>query len=131
MRTAVYSAIVGMVVLAGVQALAQNPFPPAPSEATALAQSQTIPTLLGSKIIGLKLVDKNGEHVGFIKDILVAGDHLQQYILAIGGSVAGLGEKDHAVEPSKISFENDVKGTLQAKTALSKDEVRQLPEYKY
>lgn len=131
MRTAVYSAIVCMVVLAGMRALAQNSSPSAPSATTVPTQSQSIPPLLGSKIIGLKLVDKNGEYVGSIKDVLVAGDHVQQYILAIGGSVAGLGEKNYAVEPSKIYFGNDVKGNLQAKIALSKDEIRQLPEYKY
>lgn len=88
MRTAVYSAIICMVVLAGVQALAQNSSPLAPSATTAPTQSQTAPTLLWSKIIGLRIVDKSGEQIGSIKDVLVAGDHLQQYILAIGGSVA-------------------------------------------
>jgi len=49
----------------------------------------------------------------------------------MGGSVAGIGEKNHTVEPGKVSFENDVKGNLQAKIALTKDEVQQLAEYKY
>jgi hypothetical protein len=35
------------------------------------------------------------------------------------------------IEPGKLSFENDVKGNLQAKVALSKDEIQQLAEYKY
>ena len=70
-------------------------------------------------------------HIGSLKDILVTGDHVQQYVIAIGGSVAGFGEKTHTIEPNKLSFENDVKGNLQAKVALSKDEVQQLAEYKY
>ena len=55
----------------------------------------------------------------------------QQYVISMGGSVAGIGEKNHAVEPGKVAFENDVKGNLQAKVALTKEEVQQLAEYKY
>ena len=104
---------------------------PSAASATQPPTIQTVPTLLASKITGLKLLDKNGEHVGSIKDILLTGDRVKQYVISIGGSVAGFGEKNHAVEPDKVSFENDVKGNLQAKIALSKDEVQQLAEYKY
>ena len=90
------------------------PAPPAASDTTTPPTTQSVPTLLGSKITGLKLVDKNGEQIGSIKDVLISGDHVQQYIISMGGSVAGIGEKIHAVEPGKISFENDVRGNLQA-----------------
>jgi len=78
-----------------------------------------------------KAACKNGENIGSIRDLLVTGDHVQQYVIGLGGTLAGIGEKNHLIEPSKLSFENDVKGNLQAKIALTKDEVQQLAEYKY
>lgn len=134
MRTVVF-AMIGQLLLVVPPALAQdqtnNPAAPSAASATQPPIIQTVPTLLASKITGLKLLDKNGEHVGSIKDILLTGDRLKQYVISIGGSVAGFGEKNHTVEPGKVSFENDVKGNLQAKIALTKDEVQQLAEYKY
>ena len=103
---------------------------PAATAPTPPTTTQTVPTLLGSKVTGLKLVDNNSEHIGAIKDSLLTGDRVQQYVISMGG-VAGLGEKVYAVEPGKVAFENDVKGNLQAKVALTKDEVQQLGEYKY
>jgi hypothetical protein len=135
MRTLVFAILADALLLVTAPAFAQDqtnpPASPASSVSTPPTTSQTVPTLLGSKITGLKLFDKNGEHIGSLKDILVTGDHVQQYVIAIGGSVAGIGEKIHTIEPSKLAFENDVKGNLQAKVALSKDEVQQLAEYKY
>jgi sporulation protein YlmC with PRC-barrel domain len=137
MRTIVFATLAHALLFVTAPALAQDqtnpPAPPTPASTatTPPTTTQTIPTLLGSKITGLKLYDKNGEQIGSVKDILVTGDRVQQYVIAIGGSVAGFGEKTHVIEPSKVSFENDVKGNLQAKIALSKDEVQQLAEYKY
>jgi sporulation protein YlmC with PRC-barrel domain len=87
--------------------------------------------LYGSKFIGLKVFDKDGEHVGSIKDVLIAHNQLQKYVIAVGGSIGGIGEKNHAVDSDKLSFEHDPKGNLQARVGLSKDEVQQLAEYKY
>jgi PRC-barrel domain protein len=127
-------AIVAQLFLIVPLALAEEQPNPAASPSGTTTQpttTQTVPTLLGSKITGLRLVDKNGEHIGTIKDLLITGDRVQQYVISMGGSVAGIGEKTHTVEPGKVSFENDVKGNLQAKVALTKDEVQQLAEYKY
>ena len=101
---------------------------PVPSAAPT---SKEEPGLYGSKIIGLKIYDKDGEQVGTIKDLLVAHNQLQKYVISVGGSIGGIGEKNHAVDPDKLSFEHDPKGNLQAKVGLSKDEVQQLAEYKY
>jgi hypothetical protein len=133
MRLVIYVFLVQLFVVGPAVAQDQTSpqSAPAASETTSPPTTQTVPTLLGSKITGLKLVDKNGEHIGSIKDVLVSGDRLQQYIISMGGSVAGIGEKIHAVKPGKVAFENDVKGNLQAKVALTKDEVQQLADYKY
>lgn len=101
---------------------------PVPSAASTLKEE---PGLYGSKIIGLKIYDKDGEQVGTIKDLLVAHNQLQKYVISVGGSIGGIGEKNHAVDPDKLSFEHDPRGNLQAKVGLSKDEVQQLAEYKY
>src|SRR5947208_13036631 len=136
MRTVVYATLAhGLLLVAGpVLAQDQTSPPASPAQTATATTTQTVPTLLGllgSKITGLKLLDKNGENIGSIRDLLVTGDRVQQYVIGFGGIVAGIGEKNHLIEPSKLSFENDVKGNLQAKIALSKDEVQQLAEYKY
>src|SRR3954447_807386 len=135
MRTVFLATFAHALLLVTAPASAQDqtnpPASPASGAITPPTTNRTVPTLLGSKITGLKLFDKNGEHIGSLKDILVTGDHVQQYVIAIGGSVVGFGEKTHVIKPSKLAFENDVKGNLQAKVALSKDEVQQLAEYKY
>jgi len=135
MRTVVYGSLAHVLLLVAAPVLAQNqtspPASPAQTAITTPTTTQTIPTLLGSKITGLKLVDKDGENIGSVRDLLVTGDRVQQYVIGLGGTVAGIGEKHHVIEPSKLSFENDVKGNLQAKIALTKDEVQQLAEYKY
>jgi hypothetical protein len=131
MRTVVYATLAhGLLLLAG-PVLAQTSPPASPAQTATATTTQTVPTLLGSKTTGLKLLDKNGENIGSIRDLLVTGDRVQQYVIGFGGTVAGIGETNHVIEPSKLSFENDVKGNLQAKIALSKDEVQQLAEYKY
>jgi len=135
MRTVVYATLAHGLLLVAGPVLAQDqtspPASPAQAATAAPTTTQTVPTLLGSKITGLKLLDKNGENIGSIRDLLVTGDRVQQYVMGLGGTVAGIGEKNHLIEPSKLSFENDVKGNLQAKIALTKDEVQQLAEYKY
>ncbi|HET9847182.1 MAG TPA: PRC-barrel domain-containing protein [Candidatus Dormibacteraeota bacterium] len=134
MRSVIAATTACVLLFIAVPLVAQDQTKPAASSAqssTPVPATQSVPTLVGSKITGLSLVDKKGERIGSIKDILVTGEHVQQYIIAIGGTVAGIGEKNHAIEPDKISFENDVKGNLQAKIVLGKDEVQQLPEYKY
>ena len=122
-------------VMAG-PALAQNETsaPASGSTGTPAASAASLkeePGLYGSKIIGLKIYDKDGEQVGTIKDLLVAHNQLQKYVISVGGSIGGIGEKNHAVDPDKLTFEHDPRGNLQAKVGLSKDEVQQLAEYKY
>jgi hypothetical protein len=118
MRTIVFATLAHALLLVTAPAFAQdqtNPPaspPPASSATTPPTTTQTVPTLLGSKITGLKLYDKNGEQIGSLRDILVTGDRVQQYVIAIGRTIAGFGEKAHVIEPSKVSFENDVKRNL-------------------
>src|ERR1051325_2952367 len=133
MRIVVCALLVQLFVVVAPALAEDQPNPTAPpvtSAPTPPPTTQTVPTLLGSKVTGLRLVDKDGEHIGAIKDVLLTGDRVQQYVISMGG-VAGLGEKAYAVEPGKVAFENDVKGNLQAKVALIKDEVQQLGIYKY
>ena len=49
------------------------------------------PGLYSSKIIGLRIYDKDGEQVGSIKDMLIAHNQLQKYVIAVGGSIGGIG----------------------------------------
>jgi sporulation protein YlmC with PRC-barrel domain len=133
----VLCAVMMLAVATAGPAFAQNETAAPASGSTGTSVSTVAPTpkeepgLYGSKIIGLKVFDKDGEHVGSIKDLLIAHNQLQKYVIAVGGSIGGIGEKNHAVDSDKLSFEHDPKGNLQARVGLSKDEVQQLAEYKY
>ena len=131
----VLCAVMMLALATAGPAFAQNETSAAASGSTGTSvpspTSKEEPGLYGSKIIGLKVFDKDGEHVGSIKDVLIAHNQLQKYVIAVGGSIGGIGEKNHAVDSDKLSFEHDPKGNLQTRVGLSKDEVQQLAEYKY
>jgi hypothetical protein len=96
MRPVVYAALehaVLFVTPAFAQDQANQPAAQVGSGGTAPTTSQTVPILLGSKITGLKLFDQNGEHIGSLKDILVNGDRVQQYVIATGGRLQASGRK--------------------------------------
>src|SRR3954451_4894642 len=71
MRTVVCATLAHALLLVAAPGLAQDQTsPPASPAQTATATpttTQTVPTLLGSKITGLKLLDKNGENIGSIR----------------------------------------------------------------
>src|SRR5206468_2658989 len=78
MRTVVWATLAHGLLLVAGPVLAQDqtspPASPAQAATAAPTTTQTVPTLLGSKITGLKLLDKNGENIGSIRDLLVTGD---------------------------------------------------------
>src|SRR3954447_9816236 len=75
MRTVFLATFAHALLLVTAPAFAQDqtnpPASPASGAITPPTTNRTVPTLLGSKITGLKLFDKNGEHIGSLKDILV------------------------------------------------------------
>src|SRR3954471_13700109 len=83
MRTVVCATLAHALLLVAAPVLAQDqtspPASPAQSATATPTTTQTVPTLLGSKITGLKLLDKNGENIGSIRDLLVTGDRVQQW----------------------------------------------------
>jgi len=78
----VLCAVMMLALATAGPAFAQNETSAAASGSTGTSvpspTSKEEPGLYGSKIIGLKVFDKDGEHVGSIKDVLIAHNQLQK-----------------------------------------------------
>jgi sporulation protein YlmC with PRC-barrel domain len=87
--------------------------------------------LLGSRLIGLNVQNANGEALGKIEDVALAGGQLVGVVLSVG-EILGDRQRYIAVDPSSVSIkytegENKWKATLNAKV----DQLKTAPEFRY
>jgi PRC-barrel domain len=87
--------------------------------------------LLSSRLLGLKVQNADGEDVGTIADMALAGGQLVGVVLSVG-EVSGDGQRFIAADPSSISIqytegENKWRATLNAKV----DQLKAAPEFRY
>jgi len=81
-------------------------------------------------VIGAKVRNDNKDTVGTVQDLYVdaAGD-IKTVVLSVGGFL-GVGSKDVAVNWRDIKQSRDGKSVMLT-TALSKDQLKSMPDYKY
>ena len=87
--------------------------------------------LLSSRLIGTRVQNAEGEGLGTIEDVALAGGQLVGVIVSAGGMSSG-GQRYVAVDPSSISIryteaENRWTATLNAKI----EELNAAPEFRY
>jgi len=81
-------------------------------------------------VIGAKVRNDNKDTVGTVQDIYVdASGAIKTVVISVGGFL-GVGSKDVAVKWSDVKQSRDGKSVLLT-TALSKDELKSMPDYKY
>jgi sporulation protein YlmC with PRC-barrel domain len=81
-------------------------------------------------VIGAKVRNDNKDAVGTVQDIYVdASGAIKTVVIAVGGFL-GVGSKDVAVKWSDLKQSRDGKSVV-LMTALSKDELKSMPDYKY
>jgi sporulation protein YlmC with PRC-barrel domain len=81
-------------------------------------------------MIGAKVKNDNKDTVGTIQDLYVdASGNIKTVVVSVGGFL-GVGSKDVAVKWSDIKRSRDGKSIVLS-TALSKDELKSMPDYKY
>ena len=109
---------------------------------TALAQSMTpapavhfiaVPAdaILSYNLVGLNVYNGARENVGEIKDIVIARDMLDGYILSVGGFL-GVGQRYVAVKPDAVAITYDpARGKWLASINATKEQLKSAPEFKY
>jgi hypothetical protein len=122
------------VALAAGNAVAQAPQPSKRStsgRATAqkqLAMQEAPNQVLASQIEGTDVVDANNQTIGSVTNVLFdKNGNVLAYVIGMGGFF-GLGSKDVAINPS--AFHAGSQGKRELKLAMSKDDLRTMPEFK-
>src|ERR1700731_3935702 len=107
----------------------------------ALAQSMTpapavhfitVPAdaILSYNLVGLNVYNGARENVGEIKDIVIARDMLDGYILSVGGFL-GVGQRYVAVKRDAVAITYDpAKGKWMASINATKEQLKEAPEFK-
>ena len=87
--------------------------------------------ILSDNLIGLNVSNGANENVGEIKDIVIARDKLDGYILTVGGFL-GVGQRYVVVKPDAVAVTYEpAKGKWMALINATKDELKAAPEFKY
>ena len=82
-----------------------------------------------SELIGMDVRNAQNESIGQVKDLIVdLRGEIQALVVSVGGFL-GLGDRNVAVAWKQFQF-NREKGGLAARVAMSRDQLKALPEYK-
>jgi len=82
-----------------------------------------------SELVGMDVRNEQNESIGQVKDLIAdQRGEIQALIVSVGGFL-GLGDRNVAVGWKQFQF-NREKGGLAARVAMSRDQLKALPEYK-
>lgn len=121
---------------AQAQAPAPAPASGAPPQAAVPATSTKVIKVPGDatlsyNLIGLNVYDGANASVGEIKDLVLERNQVIGYILSVGGFL-GMGEHYVAVSPGSLGIAyNDNDKKWRATINLTKDELKNAPQFKY
>jgi sporulation protein YlmC with PRC-barrel domain len=96
------------------------------------SQTQVAPSvwnMRASELMGMDVRNAQNESIGQVKDLIVdMRGEIQALVVSVGGFL-GLGDRNVAVGWKQFQF-NREKGGLAARVAMSRDQLKGLPEYK-
>jgi hypothetical protein len=120
---AVFALTGGLLALAGGPALAQTT-PPAPAASTMQKPSE----VRADKLIGRNVQNQANETIGEIKSVMLSqSGQVDSVIVGVGGFL-GVGEREVALGWKDLNVSADGERVT---TAMTKDQLKALPEYKY
>jgi hypothetical protein len=93
---------------------------------------QTADQWLASKFKGTDVIGNENEKIGDVSDVLFdQNGKVLAYIVGVGGFL-GIGSKDVAIAPASFQIHRDAKDRdeLKLKLAMSKDDLKNAPEFK-
>jgi sporulation protein YlmC with PRC-barrel domain len=114
----------------GMDATTTAPAAATTAPATDMSGMAATDTMVASNVIGADVKDGTGESIGEIGDLVLSGKgQIESYVIDVGGFL-GMGEKPVALQPTDIMITADANGTLQIKTAMTKEQLKAMPDYK-
>jgi len=130
-KVMIAAAMTGLMVGAAAAAEGTQSTAPPPSSAKFI-NSQHADQYLASTFKGTDVVDKDGQKIGDISDILFDRDgKIEAYVVSVGGFL-GIGAKDVALAPSAFEVVAGDKSKNEAdklKLAMTKDELKQAANF--
>lgn len=126
----------GKLLFVGVSALALALAAPsfatdkdtATTPQTTTAKTEQTTQVDAHKIIGRDLMNASKDKIGTIDSVMLGRDGKVQAVIVNVGGFLGLGDKNVAIDWADIDVSQDGKTIT---TALSKDQLKALPEYRY
>lgn len=85
--------------------------------------------LTSATVEGANVYGPDDSHIGDVSHFHGAGQNAQA-VVDVGGFL-GLGAKPVALNVSSLNFMRDENGKVHATTAMTKDELKNLPEHKH
>jgi hypothetical protein len=95
---------------------------------TNTAKTQQTTQVDAHKIIGRELMNMSKDKIGTIDSVMLGREGRVQAVIVNVGGFLGLGEKNVAIDWADINVSQDGKTIT---TALTKDQLKALPEYRY
>jgi hypothetical protein len=95
---------------------------------TTTAKTEQTTQVDAHKIIGRDLLNASKDKIGTIDSVMLGREGKVQAVIVNVGGFLGLGEKNVAIDWADITVSQDGKTIT---TALSKDQLKALPEYRY
>ncbi|MFP7571775.1 PRC-barrel domain containing protein [Marivita sp. S2033] len=86
-------------------------------------------TLDASTVEGANVYGPDDNHIGDVSHFHGTGPNAQ-VVVDVGGFL-GIGAKPVALNVSSLNFMRDENGSVHATTAMTKDELKSLPEHKH
>lgn len=128
MRTTCFAviAVIAAPALLALPAQAQTPITETANVAVGPSEA------LASNLVGLDVDNAANEDVGEIEDLVLDSSmNVKGLVLSVGGFL-GVGERYVVVSPAtvKVAFDNTAK-EWKASTALTRDQLKSMPEFKY
>jgi hypothetical protein len=95
---------------------------------TTTAKTEQTTQVDAHKIIGRELMNTSKDKIGTVESVMLGRDGKVQAVIVNVGGFLGIGDKNVAIGWSDIDVSQDGKSIT---TALSKDQLKALPEYRY
>jgi hypothetical protein len=96
-----------------------------------VVMQQAADQFLASKFKGTDVLDSKNESIGSVNDVLFDKDgKILAYVVGVGGFL-GIGAKNVALNPSAFQMQSATdEGSTRLKLAMTKDELKAMPEFK-
>ena len=85
--------------------------------------------LTSATVDGANVYGPGDDHIGDVSHFHGSGANAQA-VVDVGGFL-GIGAKPVALDVSRLNFMRDESGSVHATTAMTKDELKNLPEHKH